>query len=31
MGQDDVDAWFRGVPAGTRHYLYEQPGAAVTA
>lgn len=31
MGQDDVDAWFRGVLAGTRHYLYEQRGAAVTA
>ncbi|MFD3973549.1 FAD-dependent monooxygenase [Streptomyces cyaneofuscatus] len=31
MGQEEVDAWFRGVLAGTRHYLYEQPGAGVTA
>ncbi|MFI7235893.1 FAD-dependent monooxygenase [Streptomyces cyaneofuscatus] len=31
MGQEEVDVWFRGVLAGTRHYLYEQPGAGVTA
>ncbi|MGA5472121.1 hypothetical protein ACPCUK_25530 [Streptomyces arboris] len=31
MEQDEVDTWFRGVLAGTRHYLYEQPGAGVTA
>ncbi|MFJ9639166.1 hypothetical protein [Streptomyces sp. NPDC101178] len=31
MGQDDVDVSFRGVPAGTRHYLYAQPGVGVTA
>ncbi|WP_405506233.1 FAD-dependent monooxygenase [Streptomyces cyaneofuscatus] len=31
MGQEEVDDWFRGVLAGTRHYLYEQPGAGVTA
>ncbi|WP_202462384.1 FAD-dependent monooxygenase [Streptomyces sp. SID8374] len=31
MGQDDVDVWFRDVLAGTRHYLYERPGAGVTA
>lgn len=24
MGQGEVDAWFRGVLAGTRHYLYEE-------
>lgn len=24
MGQAEVDAWFRGVLAGTRHYLYEE-------
>lgn len=29
MGQGEVDAWFRGVLAGTRHYLYEEaPGTA---
>jgi 2-polyprenyl-6-methoxyphenol hydroxylase-like FAD-dependent oxidoreductase len=27
MGQDEVDAWFRGVLAGTRHYLYEEAAA----
>ncbi len=26
MGQDEVDVWFRGVPAGTRHYLTRTPG-----
>ncbi|MEU0356035.1 hypothetical protein [Streptomyces cyaneofuscatus] len=31
MGQEEVDVRFRGVLAGTRHYLYEQPGAGVTA
>ncbi|CAM5333819.1 MULTISPECIES: FAD-dependent monooxygenase [Streptomyces] len=25
MGQREVDVWFRGVLAGTRHYLYEEP------
>ncbi|MFI1224433.1 MULTISPECIES: FAD-dependent monooxygenase [unclassified Streptomyces] len=30
MGQDEVDAWFRGVLAGTRHYLYEDAAAATT-
>ncbi|MFD5679699.1 FAD-dependent monooxygenase [Streptomyces bacillaris] len=25
MGQGEVDAWFRGVLAGTRHYLYARP------
>ncbi|MGW3298124.1 hypothetical protein [Streptomyces globisporus] len=28
MGQDEVDVWFRGVLAGTWHYLYEEPGEA---
>ncbi|MEW2070541.1 FAD-dependent monooxygenase [Streptomyces sp. NPDC007346] len=28
MGQDEVDAWFRGVLAGTRHYLYAQEARA---
>lgn len=27
MGQGEVDAWFRGVLAGTRHYLYEEAAA----
>ncbi|NEC23474.1 FAD-dependent monooxygenase, partial [Streptomyces parvus] len=26
MGQDEVDVWFRGVLAGTWHYLCEEPG-----
>ncbi|MFE2291511.1 FAD-dependent monooxygenase [Streptomyces sp. NPDC059452] len=29
MGQDEVDAWFRGVLAGTRHYLYAQDTPSV--
>lgn len=28
MGQVEVDVWFRGVLAGTWHYLYEEPGEA---
>ncbi len=31
MGQDEVDVWFRAVPAGTWHYLYEEPGQAAGA